>query len=83
MMTSTVVRNNWSCQEPGTHTVQEGMENLLIKLGFFPPSYPQRIQIIKSATVTKGDFLASPSSLRSWSSFLFRLQTTDSISVEQ
>lgn len=35
MMTSTVMRNNWSCQEPGTHTEQKGMENLLIELRFF------------------------------------------------
>lgn len=33
------MRNNWSCQEPGTHTEQEGMENLLIELPFFPPPH--------------------------------------------
>lgn len=84
MMTSTSMRNNF-CQEPETHTEQEGKGNLLIKLlfFFFFASYPQRIRITKSATVTKGNFLASPSSFRCRSSFLLRLQTADSISVEQ
>lgn len=34
MMTSTSMRNNF-CQEPETHTEQEGKGNLLIKLHFF------------------------------------------------